>query len=165
MVCKLVCTTCTNKFAHNYVHTNAHRLSYQRVKVLIYSYHTLLYYAYSGLEGTSPFIGVFIILLITMAMEFVVGSATAKAFLLLPLLTPLGNMIGLTSQTVVQAYVFGDGFTNAFYPTSNMLLLISGLMGFSIIKWYKWSWKLILRIVILEIVTLLLCVAIGYGPF
>ena len=126
---------------------------------------TLLYYAYSGLRGTSPYIGVFIILLITMAMEFVVGSATAKAFLLLPLLTPLGNMIGLTSQTVVQAYVFGDGFTNAFYPTSNMLLLISGFMGFSMMKWYKWSWKLIIRIVVLEIVTLLLCVAIGYGPY
>ena len=126
---------------------------------------TLLYYAYNGLEGTSPYIGIFIILLITMAMEFVVGSATAKAFLLLPLLTPLGNMIGLTSQSVVQAYVFGDGFTNAFYPTSNMLLLISGFMGFSIMKWYKWSWKLILRIVCLEIVTLIICVAIGYGPF
>jgi len=126
---------------------------------------TLLYYAYNALQGTSPYLGVFIILLITMAMEFIVGSATAKAFLLLPLLTPLGNMIGLTSQTVVQAYVFGDGFTNAFYPTSNMLLLISGLMGFSIVKWYKWSWKLILRIVLLEIVSLLTCVAIGYGPF
>ena len=126
---------------------------------------TLLYYAYNGLQGTSPYIGIFIILLITMAMEFVVGSATAKAFLLLPLLTPLGNMIGLTSQSVVQAYIFGDGFTNAFYPTSNMLLLISGLMGFSITKWYRWSWKLILRIVLLEIVTLVVCVAIGYGPF
>ena len=74
-------------------------------------------------------------------------------------------MIGLTSQSVVQAYIFGDGFTNAFYPTSNMLLLISGLMGFSITKWYRWSWKLILRIVLLEIVTLVVCVAIGYGPF
>ena len=126
---------------------------------------TLLYYAYNGLKGTSPYIGIFIILLITMAMEFVIGSATAKAFLLLPLLTPLGNMIGLTSQSVVQAYIFGDGFTNAFYPTSTMVLLLSGLMGFSIMKWYKWSWKLILRIVVLEIVTLIVCVAIGYGPF
>ena len=126
---------------------------------------TLLYYAYNGLKGTSPYLGIFIILLITMAMEFVVGSATAKAFLLLPLLTPLGNMIGLTSQSVVQAYVFGDGFTNAFYPTSTMLMLISGLLGFSITKWYRWTWKLILRIAMLEIVTLIVCVAIGYGPF
>lgn len=126
---------------------------------------TLLYYAYNGLRGTSPYIGIFIILLITMAMEFVVSSATAKAFLLLPLLAPLGNMIGLTSQSVVQAYVFGDGFTNAFYPTSNMLMLISGFMGFPIMKWYKWSWKLILRIIALEIVTLIVCVAVGYGPF
>ena len=41
---------------------------------------TLLYYAYQGVQGTSPVAALFIILAITMAMEFLVGSASAKAY-------------------------------------------------------------------------------------
>ena len=126
---------------------------------------TLLYYAYNSIEGTNPYAAVFIILIITMVMEFIIGSASTKAYLLLPLLVPLGNMVGLTTQTIVQAYIFGDGFTNAFYPTSNMVLLITGIIGTSYGKWLKWSRKLIAGIAVLVILTLIFCVAIGYGPF
>ena len=126
---------------------------------------TLLYYCYGLIEGTSPYFAVFIILAITMLMEFVVGSASAKAFLILPLLVPLGNMVGLTSQTIVQAYAYGDSFANAFYPTSTMLLIITGIVNMSFSQWYKFTGKLILRIVAFVIVTLLICVAIHYGPF
>ena len=126
---------------------------------------TLLYYCYQGIQGTSPYIAVFIVLAITMLMEFVIGSATAKAFLLLPLLIPLGNMVGLTSQTIVQAYIFGDSFSNAFYPTSNMLMLITGTIGISFGTWYRFTGKLMLRIAVFVAATLIFCVAIGYGPF
>ena len=126
---------------------------------------TLLYYCYNMIEGTSPYLAIFVILAITMLMEFVVGSASAKAFLILPLLVPLGNMVGLTSQTIVQAYAYGDGFSNAFYPTSTMLLIITGIINISFSQWYKFTGKLILRIVVFSILTLLLCVAVHYGPF
>ena len=126
---------------------------------------TMLYYCYQGIQGTSPYVAVFLVLGITMLMEFVIGSASAKAFLLLPLLIPLGNMVGLTSQTIVLAYIFGDSFSNAFYPTSNMLMLITGTVGISFSTWYRWSAKLILSIVALVVATLVFCVAIGYGPF
>ena len=126
---------------------------------------TLLYYTFNSIQGMSPYLAVFVVLGITMLLEFVVGSATAKAFLVLPLLVPLGNMVGLTSQTIVQAYMFGDSFSNAFYPTSNMVMILSGLIGVSFKTWYQWSWKLILRIVLLVAATLVFCVAIGYGPF
>lgn len=126
---------------------------------------TLLYYCYRAIEGTSPYIAIFIILAITMLMEFVVSGASAKAFLILPLLVPLGNLVGLTSQSVIQAYAYGDGFANAFYPTSTMLLIITGIANFSFTQWYRFTSRLILRIVLFVIVTLLICVAIHYGPF
>ena len=126
---------------------------------------TLLYYCYGAIQGTSPYIAVFIVLGITMAMEFVISSASAKAFLLLPLLLPLGNLVGLTSQTVAQAYIFGDGFTNAFYPTSNMVMLITGTIGISFSTWYRFTGKLILRVALLVAAVLVVAVAVGYGPF
>lgn len=126
---------------------------------------SILYFAYNGIKGMNPYIAVLVILGITLCFEFVVGSATTKAFLLLPLLVPLGNMVGLTSQTIVQAYMFGDGFTNSFYPTATQVLLASSLLGIPLGKWYKWSWKLILCIVALVVLTLLFCVKINYGPY
>ena len=126
---------------------------------------TLLYYCYESIQGTSPYLAIFMVLGITMAMEFIIGSASAKAFLLLPLLLPLGNMVGLTSQTIAQAYIFGDGFCNAFYPTSNMVMLITGTIGISFGTWYRFTGKLMLRIALLVAMSLIFCVAIGYGPF
>ena len=126
---------------------------------------TILYFAYQGVAGMSPYLAIFVILGITMAFELVVGSATTKAFLILPLLVPLGNMIGLTSQTIVQAYMFGDGFTNSFYPTSTTLLMVTGLVGIPLNKWYRWTWKLLLAVMVIVAVTLLICVKINFGPF
>ncbi|MBR3356124.1 MAG: hypothetical protein IKG47_12390 [Oscillospiraceae bacterium] len=62
-------------------------------------------------------------------------------------------------------YICSIRTPSAFYPTSNMVMILSGIIGVSFKTWYKWSWKLILRIIALVVVTLLFCMAIGYGPF
>ena len=126
---------------------------------------TLLYKSHQAISGMSPYLAILVILGITMLMEFAVGSASTKAFLLLPMLVPLGNMIGLTSQTIVQASMFGDSFTNMFYPTSTMILLTTSAINLPLSKWYRWTWKLIVAVAAVVVLTLLLCVAIGYGPF
>lgn len=126
---------------------------------------TLLYEAHQAIEGMSPYLAILVILGITMLMEFAVGSASTKAFLLLPMLVPLGNMIGLTSQTIVQASMFGDSFTNMFYPTSTMLLLTTSAINLPLSKWYRWTWKLIAAVAALVIAALMFCVAIQYGPY
>ncbi|MBR3001830.1 MAG: hypothetical protein IKF39_12600 [Oscillospiraceae bacterium] len=126
---------------------------------------TILHFGYVHMQGISPVIVCYLILFITMVMEFVVGSASTKAYLILPLILPLGSMVGLTSQTIVQAYMFGDSFSNMFYPTSTMILLTTGIMGLPLSKWYKWTWKLILATYAVVLVTLAVCVGIGYGPF
>ena len=126
---------------------------------------TILYYAYNRMQGISPLIVCYLILFVTLVMEFVVGSASTKAYLILPLILPLGTMVGLTSQTIVQAYMFGDSFSNMFYPTSTMILLTTGIMGLPMSTWYKFTWKLILLTYGVVLLTLALCVGIGYGPF
>ncbi|HJC24136.1 MAG TPA: hypothetical protein H9761_10560 [Candidatus Eisenbergiella merdavium] len=126
---------------------------------------TLLYEAYQAIEGMSPYLAILVILGITMLMEFAVGSASTKAFLLLPMLVPLGNMIGLTSQTIVQSSMFGDSFTNMFYPTSTMILLTTSAINLPLSKWYRWTWKLILAVAAVVVLSLMFCVAIQYGPY
>ena len=52
---------------------------------------------------------------VVLFMNFFIGSASAKAFLLVPVLAPLADLTGLSRQLAVQAFVFGDGFSNMSY--------------------------------------------------
>jgi uncharacterized ion transporter superfamily protein YfcC len=105
------------------------------------------------------------IYVLTLALEFFVSSSTAKVFLLMPILVPLADLIGVTRQITVLAYCLGDGFSNMVYPTSPVLLISLGLVGISYPRWLRWTLPLWLMVVLLSIAFLGMAVAIGYGPF
>ncbi len=112
--------------------------------------------AASGFGAASMMYGV------TLGMNFFIGSASAKAFLLMPLLAPLADMAGLSRQIAVQAFAFGDGFSNMLYPTNAVLLISLGLAGMSWGSWLRKTWKLQLATLALTLALLMLAVAIGY---
>ena len=98
-------------------------------------------------------------------MNFFVGSASAKVFLMMPILTPLADLVGITRQTAVLAFGFGDGFSNMLYP-SNALLLIG--LGFTVERYPRWiAWTIGLQaaMFVLSMVFLFVAVFTGYGPF
>jgi len=102
---------------------------------------------------------------VTLMMNFFVGSASAKAFLMMPILTPLADIVGVTRQTAVLAFGFGDGFSNMLYP-SNALLLIG--LGFTVVsypRWIAWTIGLQIAMFLLSMAFLLVAVMIGFGPF
>jgi len=63
----------------------------------------------------------------------------------------------------VQAFCFGDGFTNMLYPTNAVLMITLGLTVVSYPKWFKWTVGLQLFMLVVNILLLLLAVLIGYG--
>ena len=126
---------------------------------------TILNAAYGMISGTSPYLAVLLLLAFVLLLQFFIGSATAKAFLIMPLVLPLVDLVGLTRQTAVQAFLFGDGFTNMIFPTNAVLLISIGLVGVSYGKWFKWTWKLQFGTLLLSVAVLMGCVALGYGPF
>ena len=125
---------------------------------------TMLYYAATALSGLGPYAAVLLVFLLVLLMNFFIGSASAKAFLVIPLIAPLTDLIGLTRQTAVQAFCFGDGFSNMLYPTNPVLMIALSMTVVSYVKWFKWTWKLQALVAVLCSLILLLCVAIGYGP-
>ena len=76
------------------------------------------------------------------ALEFIVGSGTAKAFLIMPIVLPLADLLGLTRQSIVLAFTMGDGFCNILYPTSGIMVIAIGMVGISYGNYLRWSWKL-----------------------
>ena len=126
---------------------------------------TILNSAAGGLQNASPLTAVLIIYVLALLIEFFIGSAGAKAVLMMPILLPLADLVGVTRQLTVTAYCFGDGFSNLAYPTNPVLLITLGLASISYGKWMKFTWKLWLLVIPVTVFFLWLGNLIQYGPF
>ncbi len=126
---------------------------------------TIIFRASSLISDEIPIISSYIIYGLVLALNFFIGSASAKAMLLIPIITPLADLIGLTRQTMVQAFCFGDGFSNVLFPTNPVLLISLGLTTVNYVKWFRWI--IVLQLLVLLVTALFLAAAVltGYGPF
>ena len=124
--------------------------------------HTILYELNNVMHGVSPYIAIFILFAVIAILEFFIGSGTAKAFLIMPLVAPLSDLVGITRQSVVTTFCIADGFTNLLYPTSGLMIIAIGLIGVSYGKWIKWSWKLFVAEFAFSTLVMLFMVAINY---
>ena len=100
--------------------------------------------------------------LITVLLNAFITSASAKAAILMPILSPLGDILGLNGQLTIVAYQLGDGFTNMFWPTSGVLM--AGLAMSGNIPWDRWAkavWKFIAAATVLSAVVVFVGQAIG----
>ncbi|MFP4383363.1 MAG: YfcC family protein [Spirochaetia bacterium] len=126
---------------------------------------TILYRAGTIIGGASPFSAALLIYLLTLIMNFFIGSASAKAFLMMPILVPLADLVGITRQTSVLAFDMGDGFSNMLYPSNAILIIALGLTVVSYPKWVKWSIPLQALIFAISIGFIGIAVAVNFGPF
>ncbi len=126
---------------------------------------TILFYAYRSTASSSPFLTVIFIYLIVLALNFFIPSGSAKAVLIMPIIAPLADLVGITRQTAVLAFCFGDGFSNMLYPTNPVLLISLGLAMISYPKWFRWTIKLQLLVFLATFLLLGLALKINYGPF
>ena len=102
------------------------------------------------------------IYLICLILEIFVPSGSAKAFLLIPLLSPLVDQFGISRQLLVLAFAYGDGFSNVFYPTNPALIISLSLTKISYRKWFRYSWTFQLINLVLTSAILLLGLMLNY---
>ena len=126
---------------------------------------TILNSAANAFAGANPITAALLIFALTLGIEFFVSSGSAKAFLLMPILIPLADLVGITRQTAVLAYVFGDGFSNLAYPTSAVLLICLSLTAVTYPKWLKWILGLWVWVILASLVFIAIAVMINFGPF
>ncbi len=126
---------------------------------------TILHSASALAAGLSPLGAALAIYGLTLVMELFITSGSAKALLLIPILMPLADLVGVNRQIAVSAYCFGDGFSNLVYPTNAALLITLSLTVVPYHKWVKWLLKLWFWIFLATLAFLAVAVAINYGPF
>ena len=123
---------------------------------------TILHEAVVLAEHLPKWAVILFIYLIVLVMNFFISSGSAKAFMLIPLIVPLAQIFGISTQLCIIAFAFGGGFSNVLYPTNPVLLISLGLADVSYGKWFKWSWKFQFNNLILTSLLLLLGLWIGY---
>ena len=99
------------------------------------------------LEGSGKATSLSLMYAIQTLINLVIPSASAKAAMTIPIMAPFADMIGLSRQSMVLAFQFGDGFTNMITPTSGVLVAVLGMARIPYHKWFKFIWKFILVLV------------------
>ena len=126
---------------------------------------TIVHGLASVLTNVPTSLAVLAILLAITLMNFLIPSGSGKAVVLFPILAPLSDLVGITRQTAVIAYQFGDGFTNYFWPTSGFFMATLSLGGVAYQKWAKFYLPLLGIWIVAAGVFLLIAQFIQLGPF
>jgi len=98
-------------------------------------------------------------------INFFIPSGSGQAAATMPIMKPLADIIGVTRQTAVVAYQFGDGFTNSIIPTSAALMGVLSIAKISYENWFKFLWPLMCIWLALGAVLVVIVNAMNFGPF
>ena len=101
-------------------------------------------------------------LLIQSLINLVISSGSGQAYVTMPLMAPIADLVGVSRQVAVLAFQMGDGFTNMVAPTNPVLMGILGICGIPYERWLRFILPLLAQILALGAVVLVIAVAIGY---
>jgi len=116
--------------------------------------------AVSGLPAWASVMGIYAV---QVALSYIVPSGSGQAALSLPILVPLADMMGVTRQTSVLAYQFGDGFSNILTPTQGYFMAALALARIPFATWARFVFPLQLIWLAAGAALLLIAHAIGWS--
>lgn len=125
--------------------------------------HTIINGLATPLENVGSEIAAGGMLVIQSLLNFFIPSGSGQAYVTMPLMAPIADIVGLSRQIAVTAYQMGDGFMNMIIPTGPVLMGILGMAGVPYSRWFKFIWPLALQLVIAGIFALMIAVWIGYS--
>lgn len=123
---------------------------------------TIIHTGTEMLKGLSPLMAAIGIVIVTSLADGLIPSGSAKGAMLSPIIVPIAMNLGLTSQTAVLAYQFGDGITNMFWFTYGTLLIFLNYGHVPINKWYRFVLPILGIFTIMAIVFLQIAIMIEY---
>jgi uncharacterized ion transporter superfamily protein YfcC len=111
------------------------------------------------LPGAISAIGMFFVQSIA---NFFIPSGSGQAFVTMPIMAPLADIVGVSRQVAVLAFQFGDGFSNILIPTQYVLIGILAMAGIPYDRWLRFILPFMLKIAIVGSIALTVAVLIGY---
>lgn len=105
------------------------------------------------------------VLLAITILNFFIYSGSGKAVLIMPIISPLADALGITQQTAILAYQFGDGLSNTIYPTHANYMATLAVADLPWQKWMRFQLPLYGIWFLIASTFLIVAQALQYGPF
>jgi uncharacterized ion transporter superfamily protein YfcC len=125
--------------------------------------HTIVHTLSVPLSHVGPELAAVGMLTMQSILNLFVPSGSGQAFVTMPLMTPLADVLGLSRHIAVLAFQFGDGFTNMIIPTNAVLMGILGMAGIPYDRWFRFCLPLVLKLFVAAAVVLVFAVRFGIG--
>jgi uncharacterized ion transporter superfamily protein YfcC len=122
----------------------------------------MLYSLASGITQFHPIIAAQTMFITQGIINFFVHSGSGQAALTMPIMAPLADVVGLTRQTAVLAFQFGEGWINPILPTSGVTMGVLGLAGIPWERWFRWMLPAQLYFFVLALLLLVAAVLMHY---
>lgn len=124
---------------------------------------TVLYALASVVDGVPELVSAWLMFVVQTAINFLVPSGSGQAALTMPIMAPLGELVGVTRQVSVLAFQLGDGITNIIVPTSAKLMGVLGVARLEWTTWLRFILPAVLAMSALALAVLAVAVATGFS--
>ena len=128
--------------------------------------HTIVYVITRPLMNLPRWISSVGMMLVIALINPIIPSASSKAAILVPIIKPIGEVLQMHPELIVQAYQFGDGFTNIISPVLGWTVGSLAMCGIDYPKWFKWAFPRVLVMLLVAAVIMIVLTMMGYtGAF
>ena len=124
---------------------------------------TIAYYLSEMLTSLPVLASAIVMSIAQCVLNLMIPSGSGQALATLPVMIPVGDLVGLTRQTTILAFQIGDGVTNLVNPTLGGLIAMLSLCRVPFDRWLRFIVPLTLMILVMAWVFLMIAVGIGWS--
>jgi uncharacterized ion transporter superfamily protein YfcC len=122
--------------------------------------HTIIYYLAKPLALAGPMVSAIGMFAVNCIFSVFVPSGSGQAMIVMPIMAPLADLIGITRQVSVLSYQMGNGLTHIMTPTYGILMGCLGIANVPFGRWLRFVVPLALMLGVVMILTLVIAVQI-----
>lgn len=126
--------------------------------------HTIVYWFTRPLMDAPRAVASVGMTLVIAIINLIIPSASSKAAILVPILKPISETLGMIPELAVQAFQYGDGFSNMVSPFLGWTVGSTVTAGVPFPKWVKWVLPKVLIFLALACVIMWGLTSFGWKP-
>ena len=126
---------------------------------------TFIYWMAQPIEMVGSVFGAVLMFIFNFFFNFLISSGSGQALAVMPIMVPLADVTDITRQVAVEAYRFGDSFSNFIWPTAGTMMASIGLGGIEYTKWLKWAVPYVLALSVFGAIIVAILQMVRFGPF
>lgn len=114
------------------------------------------------LQGLPHYLGAIGMSVSQSVINLFIPSGSGQALATLPVMIPLGEVLGLTRQTTILAFQIGDGVTNMVNPTLGGLIAMLSMCRVPLDRWFKFISPVVIAILLVSWIVLIFATYSNY---